>query len=397
MSVDVSSLPPEATEELRRLLADKASDLFALCDREEKGFVTKRDMQRMRAELPLEPEQLEDVFDRLDNDGNGYLTLEEFTDGFGEYLGLECAAAVAASGVVPRETNGTATYYDDEIIEEIPTAKPNDRRRQVGALVARAMTLAEVEEEDEFTMLLRYAVRTTRRTSIKLSTCDVKPFVCSELGILGLVEDDRALREMWANLRGESDPQMVANFEQFLTDLSKDLLQRSSERQQLESAAKTRSQVQEEHLQRLQEEMEAELSEERRKIREEEARKERKMKQEWQKTLEDRDSQVSPIKNMQFYVLPSYFPSQVREALEQAARLQSQLEEERRKLPEFEEENTALQMERDRLQREVERQAEMQACKRDTAKLLSAQEHHSLSRPQRKKCGRLICLLLTVH
>ena len=46
-----------------------------------KGFVTKRDMQRMRKEFPLEPEQLESVFDTLDDDHNGYLTLEEFTEG----------------------------------------------------------------------------------------------------------------------------------------------------------------------------------------------------------------------------------------------------------------------------------------------------------------------------
>ena len=36
-------------------------------------------MQRLRDELGVEPEQLEDVFDSLDVDHNGYLTLEEFT------------------------------------------------------------------------------------------------------------------------------------------------------------------------------------------------------------------------------------------------------------------------------------------------------------------------------
>ena len=69
--------------------AIKASDLFAVCDQEQKGFVTKRDMQRMRDELPLDPDQLEAVFDALDADGNSYLTLEEFTEGFGHFLGIE--------------------------------------------------------------------------------------------------------------------------------------------------------------------------------------------------------------------------------------------------------------------------------------------------------------------
>lgn len=64
---------------MRQLIAAKAEELFNLCDIEEKGFIIKKDMQRLKDELGVEPEQLEDVFDSLDNDHNGYLTLEEFT------------------------------------------------------------------------------------------------------------------------------------------------------------------------------------------------------------------------------------------------------------------------------------------------------------------------------
>lgn len=73
----------EETEELQgnvqHLIAAKAEELFNLCDTEQKGFIIKKDMQRLRDELGVEPEQLEDVFDSLDVDHNGYLTLEEFT------------------------------------------------------------------------------------------------------------------------------------------------------------------------------------------------------------------------------------------------------------------------------------------------------------------------------
>lgn len=79
------ALPPG----LEVLLEQKAADLFAICDQEDKGFVTKRDMQRLRDELPLDPDQLENVFDALDQDQNGFLTLEEFAKGFESYLGLE--------------------------------------------------------------------------------------------------------------------------------------------------------------------------------------------------------------------------------------------------------------------------------------------------------------------
>jgi len=77
----LSSLAGFTMEVLTTSMADNAADLFRICDQEEKGFVTKRDMQRMRKEFPLEPEQLESVFDTLDDDHNGYLTLEEFTEG----------------------------------------------------------------------------------------------------------------------------------------------------------------------------------------------------------------------------------------------------------------------------------------------------------------------------
>ncbi|XP_064078108.1 EF-hand calcium-binding domain-containing protein 4B-like [Macrobrachium nipponense] len=66
----------------------RAEQLFNLCDRESKGFITKRDLQRLWGELPLGPDELEGVFDSLDQDHNGFLTLQEFTDGFGHHLGL---------------------------------------------------------------------------------------------------------------------------------------------------------------------------------------------------------------------------------------------------------------------------------------------------------------------
>lgn len=69
----------ETVDNIQELILAKAKELFSICDKEEKGFIIRKDMQRLRDELGVEPEQLEDVFDSLDIDHNGFLTLEEFT------------------------------------------------------------------------------------------------------------------------------------------------------------------------------------------------------------------------------------------------------------------------------------------------------------------------------
>ncbi|GBO37389.1 hypothetical protein AVEN_256806-1 [Araneus ventricosus] len=100
--------------DLRETLQNKARDLFALCDPEGKGFATKTDIEALRDEVPLPPNQLHQVFDALDANGDGKLTLQEFTDGFGIFLGI---------GALPQNNSdaqgGNETEDDDEMLEEL--------------------------------------------------------------------------------------------------------------------------------------------------------------------------------------------------------------------------------------------------------------------------------------
>ena len=57
--------------ESRPRRAEKASELYKLCDVVDKGFITKFDMHSLLNHLLQSPEQLEEVFDFLYTDGNG--------------------------------------------------------------------------------------------------------------------------------------------------------------------------------------------------------------------------------------------------------------------------------------------------------------------------------------
>ena len=64
----------------------KAQELFALCDSENKGYVTKHDLSRLTTDLGLSDDQVVEIFDRLDEDQNGFITAYEFTKGFSCFM-----------------------------------------------------------------------------------------------------------------------------------------------------------------------------------------------------------------------------------------------------------------------------------------------------------------------
>uniref|UniRef100_A0A1I8JQB5 EF-hand domain-containing protein n=1 Tax=Macrostomum lignano TaxID=282301 RepID=A0A1I8JQB5_9PLAT len=73
-------------------------ELFALCDTEAKGFIVRSDMRRLCDLLPLTADEVDGVFDKLDGDGNGQLTLDEFTSGFGAFVGISAGSYASAGG-----------------------------------------------------------------------------------------------------------------------------------------------------------------------------------------------------------------------------------------------------------------------------------------------------------
>ncbi|XP_052066846.1 EF-hand calcium-binding domain-containing protein 4B-like isoform X5 [Mytilus californianus] len=227
-------------EEVQQMAKQKAHELFSVCDIEQKGFITKRDMQRLQNELPLLPDQLEAVFDSLDDDGNGYLTLEEFTEGFGSYLGINFM--------------GDSTMEGDDTLENVYEGE----ERQ--------------EEEKQFTDMME------------------------NIGAKSLFDDENTIRHLWMKIRRD-EPEMVGNFEEFLYKTSTDLRKTKADFDTLENALKSKSSAHDEEVRKLYEEMEYQIKKEKERILSEEQLKERNVRETLERDLEEKDKQLQELLN----------------------------------------------------------------------------------------------------
>ncbi|XP_078270882.1 EF-hand calcium-binding domain-containing protein 4A-like [Rhinoraja longicauda] len=197
---------------------EKAREIFQLCDKEEKGFITKRDMQRLRNEsdLPLTPEQLEDVFDSLDQDKNGYLTPVEFSMGLGQFIGIK---------VVPSAENLENSKHD----ETFESGWSED------------LDIVTDEEEKRF--------------------C----FMMQQLGASQIFEDQSEVRELWARLQ-RGKPELLVNFEHFLDKVSSHIQEMHQEKETMEQALKRKECEHDREVRCLYDEMEQQIKKEKEKL-----------------------------------------------------------------------------------------------------------------------------------
>ncbi|MBN3287240.1 EFC4B protein, partial [Polyodon spathula] len=200
-------------------MLEKTHEFFQICDVEDKGFITRRDMQRLHGELPLSADELENVFDTLDADGNGFLTLEEFTTGFSEFL----FGQKISISEVPQEPvqSQTETVYQNQWEERLAGG--------------------ENDEERHFCMLME------------------------SLGASNLFEDQSEVRSLWAQLRRD-EPHLLSNFEEFLARVSYQLQEANKEKKEMESALKRKAITHDDEMQRLYEEMEQQIKKEKERI-----------------------------------------------------------------------------------------------------------------------------------
>uniref|UniRef100_A0AAY4BU20 EF-hand domain-containing protein n=1 Tax=Denticeps clupeoides TaxID=299321 RepID=A0AAY4BU20_9TELE len=195
----------------------RAKELFELCDKEGKGFITKRDMQRLQEELPLSPEQLESVFESLDKDRNGFLTPMEFHTGLGQ---LDC--------------HGRVLHCTSCLHVPPPGGQEGEQPPvMVGAVKVEG-------GEIQFSQIL------------------------VELGAEKIFKDQWELCDLWVQLQTER-PQMLSALEELLTHVLTHLQDSLRERESLEQALRRREYDHDRVVRSIYEDMEHQIKEEREK------------------------------------------------------------------------------------------------------------------------------------
>ncbi|XP_063254321.1 EF-hand calcium-binding domain-containing protein 4A [Prinia subflava] len=204
-------------EDVQVEMLEKARELFQLCDKDEKGFITKVDMQRLQSELPLTPEQLETVFDSLEQDNKGYLTPVEFSMGLGKLIGIELCQGAGRMHHSRHEETFESGWSDD--------LDPAD----------------DDDEEKRFCSMME------------------------QLGAAQLFEDPHEIRELWARLRKER-PELLASFEEFLLRVSSYIKEVNHEKESMEQALKRKESDHDREVRCLYEEMEQQIKAERERL-----------------------------------------------------------------------------------------------------------------------------------
>ncbi|KAK1790410.1 hypothetical protein P4O66_014308 [Electrophorus voltai] len=166
--------------------------------------------QKLHGEMPLTAEELENVFNSLDSDKNGCLTLEEFSLGFRDFL-YGRKLSQAQDQMADLSQNVPEVLYQDE-----PQAGIED------------------EEEKHFSLLME-----------RLDACSVfKELVYSEV------------RSLWAQLQ-KDEPHLLSNFEEFLAQVTSQIRQ---ERKEMEDALRIKAATHDGEIRQLYEEMEQQIN-----------------------------------------------------------------------------------------------------------------------------------------
>ncbi|XP_062896110.1 EF-hand calcium-binding domain-containing protein 4B-like, partial [Mobula hypostoma] len=256
-------------------IMEKVHEFFQECGGDERGFITREDMKKLQEKFPFSSEELETVFDKLDNDNKGILTPEQLTTGLSHFLSDQ---SQPLGGDDPKEPS-VSLYQSPSLQHQMDS---------------------EDEEKQQFAALLE------------------------KLGAGAIFEGKTEIWKLWSQLR-VSEPNLLGHLEDFLSKVTGQIQDTLHEKEELEQTLKkctvgsiltgcimawdVNANAQGEHfrkmgehnadVQRLYEEMELQINSEKERIETESMLKFQAQSQDVQKELDSKQDEVQQLLQMQ--------------------------------------------------------------------------------------------------
>jgi len=316
-------------DELKSLLARKATELFKACDKDDKGYITQDDLLELTKELALTTEQIQSAFVKLDKDGNKFLTLDEFIDGFGVFLGVEHDSVQNPETERRQQKAKEAFDLCDEECKGYVTKQDLMRlTEKLGITVDQVGLIFDQLDGDQNGFLTLYEFtqgfseyfdrNSVNEDSPSQHRCDMENYSDNQKTIYEKQQsldqiDSKAkalinnidecigdsltkenLAELWKSIQ-KTDTTTLTRFEEFLLNLTNEIKKAKLETIHLENTLKRKSLSHDIEVQKLFEEMEQQIKNEKAKIRELEARREKVIREEMKTQLQDKDYQLSNL------------------------------------------------------------------------------------------------------
>ncbi|XP_066922088.1 EF-hand calcium-binding domain-containing protein 4B-like isoform X2 [Clytia hemisphaerica] len=273
---------------------EKAAELFNACDINNRGYVSLYDLKQLTNKLDLSETQISDIFRQLDDDDNGFITLNEFVNGFSHFMDAtsENNNHAKESPRLLKEKSMDEIYFTDSTTHAPVSGKPR--------LQSSGIPHDYLERSDSQTSRgSRGSERSfiTRQMSIRYETgsTEIDDMLDSIENEFGSAVSKDQLQDIWNTVSFSGDPNTTKVFESFLGKVYNELRTARQETKHLENVLERKSQVHQEEMKKIYDEVEIQMQTEKLKQTQQLAEKETVLREDMLRELKEKEGQIEKM------------------------------------------------------------------------------------------------------